>query len=99
MVVRAAPSVLKNFVNGIINTTNMVSSSAPIAVNMFVLLSLFSFVTVTVRAVSGAIDSSGTLSMSEPLTSSGFISTRIVFGAAIATTIIDVVSASSILRL
>jgi len=93
MVARAAPSVLKNFVNGIINTTNMVSSSTPIAVNMFVLLSLFSFVIVTV------IDSSGTLSMSEPLTSSGFISTRIVFGAAIATTIIDVVSASSILRL
>ena len=73
MVVRAAPSVLKNFVNGIINTTNMISSSIPIAVSMFVLLSLFSFVIVAVRAVSGVTDRCRILNTFAPCMSAGLI--------------------------
>lgn|GEM_PF-3635258 len=63
---RAAPSVLKSFVSGIINAASRDSSSAPIATSMLVLLSLFSFVTVAVRTASGVKDSSRLLNTFAP---------------------------------
>ena len=83
--VPAAPRVLASYASGAISS---VSLATPMAVRVLVFLSLFNFVIVTVNAASGVVESISILRVSAPSTSSGFMSDRIVFGAAIAATMI-----------